>query len=300
MAIAMVVLAALAGAGCGAGGGSAGSGPAIVVTTNILGDVVRQLVGDDATVEVVMPPGSSPHDFAPSARQVADMRDADVLVVNGLGFEAGLDDTIAAAAQDGADVIRVASLAPRLLDLDAGGHRATDPHVFTDPARMAEATGRLAGELGRRVEGLDSAAYRRRSVGYVSRLRALDAEVEAILRPIPPTRRVLVTNHEVLGYFADRYGFRVLGTVIPSLSTASEPSAAALAHLADAIDAAGVPAIFAETSSPRRLAQALAGEGTSVQVVQLFGESLGRAHSGAVTYVEMVRTNARRIAAALA
>jgi zinc/manganese transport system substrate-binding protein len=296
----MLAILALLGTGCGAGSSAKGSGASIVVTSNILGDVVRHLVGDAATVEVIMPPGANPHDFAPSARQVADMRDADVLVVNGLGFEAGLGDTIEAAEQDGVPVVYVASLAPHLLELDDGGHRATDPHVFADPARMAEATRLLIGELVRRVDGLDTAAFRHRSLDYVVQLQALDTEVEQLLQPIPSERRVLVTNHEVLGYFADRYGFRVLGTVIPSLSTASEPSAAALDQLADAIAAARVPAIFADTSSPRRLAAALAGEGTSVRVVELFGESLGRAGSGGATYIEMVRTNARRIAAALA
>ncbi len=111
---------------------------------------------------------------------------------------------------------------------------------------------------------------------------------------------MLVTNHEVFGYFADRYGFEVLGTVIPSLSTLSEPSAQELADLADAVAAAGVPAVFAEASSPTALAEALAAEGTDVAVVELFSESLAGPGSGAATYVEMVRTNAQRIAAALA
>ena len=271
-----------------------------MVTTNILGDIVRNLVGEDATVEVVMPPGANPHEFALSARQAADMRDAEVLVMNGFGFEARLDDTIEAAEEDGVDVIRVAALAPRLLELDEGDeHGTTDPHFFTDPARVAEATRVLIGELGRRVDDLDTEAFRQRSLAYLVQLRALDAEVEQILEPIPAERRVLVTNHEVLGYFADRYGFRVLGAVIPSLSTAAEPGAAELSDLAAGIATAKVPAIFAETSSPSRLADALAGEGTDVQVVELFGESLGPAGSGGATYIELVRTNAERIAAAL-
>ncbi len=292
----MVAAVLLAAAGCGDdGSGGSADGPSVVVTTSILGDVVRHLVGDDVRVEVLMPPNASPHEFAASARQAASMREADVLVVNGLGFEAGLDDAISAAADDGARVVAVAELAPDLRTLDG----AEDPHVFTDPARMAVATERLADELADLVTGLDTPAYRARADAYVADLERLDADVERILSVVPADLRVLVTNHDVFGYFAERYGFEVLGTVIPSLSTLAEPSAQELADLAAAIAEAHVPAVFAETSSPTRLAEALAAEGTTVEVVELFSEALGEAGSGADTYLGMVRTNAERIAAAL-
>jgi zinc/manganese transport system substrate-binding protein len=157
----------------------------------------------------------------------------------------------------------------------------------------------LAQRLQRRVPTLDTPAARTRADAYVARLHALDADVAEVLAPIPAPRRTLVTNHDALGYFADRYGFTILGTVIPSLSTLAEPSASGLADLAGAIARAQVPAVFAETSSPRRLADALAAEGHHVQVVQLYVESLGPAGSGAATYEQMVRTNAARIVAAL-
>ncbi len=162
-------------AGCGDDDtdGSAGRGAAIVVTTNILGDVVGELVGDDVEVEVLMPPNANPHDFAASARQAADMRVSDVLVVNGLGFEAGLEDAIDAAEDDGATVVAVAELAPGHLTLgeEAYGHdeegehahEGEDPHVFTDPARMAVAVDALADALAREADGLESAAFRARA-----------------------------------------------------------------------------------------------------------------------------------------
>jgi zinc/manganese transport system substrate-binding protein len=304
-AVALAVVLGLVAAGCGSGGGGASSSSSadIVVTSNILGDVVRHLVANDAKVDVVMPPNADPHDFSASARQAADMRTAKVLVINGLGFEAGLKDTIDAARSDGAHVIEVAKLAPNLRQIvEAGennGKPVTDPHVFTDPARFAVAVAGLADQLEHQVGALDTARFRARARAYVAQLHTLDADVERILAPIPPARRILVTNHDALGYFADRYSFRVLGTIIPSLSTLAEPSAADLADLAGAIDKAGVPAIFADTSSPARLADALAGEGHHVEVVALFVESLGAAGSGAATYQEMVRTNAERIVAAL-
>jgi zinc/manganese transport system substrate-binding protein len=306
----VLLVATVAAAGCSDDGGGSDGAP-IVVTTNILGDIVEHLVGGDVEVDVVMPPNASPHDFAPSAQQAAAMRAADVLVVNGLGFEEGLTDTIEAAAADGVDLIAVAELAPGHLvageeahdhedDQEAGfSHDGEDPHVFTDPRRMQQAVTLLGEQLATRVTGLDTDAFRARVADYTADLGALDAEIEAMVAELAPERRVLVTNHEVLGYFADRYGFEVLGTIIPSLSTGAEPSASDLADLADEIAAAGVPAIFAETSSPARLAEALAAEGTDVEVVELYGESLGEDGSEADTYIGMVRTNATRIVEAL-
>ncbi|HJR24653.1 MAG TPA: metal ABC transporter substrate-binding protein [Acidimicrobiales bacterium] len=289
----LAVLGVAAGAAaCGDDDTGGADAAPIVVTSSIAGDVVRNLVGGDVAIEVLMPPNADPHDFAPSARQASHLRDADVVVVNGLGFEAGLDDAIDAAGDDGAAVVALAELAPDLL--------GDDPHVFTDPARMAVATAALAEELADTVEGLDTPAYRERATAYVEDLEALDAEVEQVLASIPAERRVLVTNHDVFGYFAERYGFEVLGSIIPGGDTLAEPSADELADLAAAIDAAGVPAIFAESSAPTRLADALAGEGADVEVVELYTESLGEPGSGADTYVELVRTNAQRIAAALA
>ena len=284
--------------------------PTVVVTTNILGDVVTHLVGDLATVEVVMPPNADPHDFAPSARQAEAMRTADLLVVNGGGFEAGLADTIDAAEADGATVIR-ATDAVELRPF--GDHAAAedpdehageedgegDPHVFTSPAAMVDIASAVADRLVEEVPALDTAAFRTQVDGYLAELEALDAEVEALLADIPTERRLLVTNHDVFGYFADRYDFEVLGAVVPGGSTLAEPSSRELSDLATLIDEAGVPAIFADTSSPSRLADALAGEGTDVEVVELFSESLGEPGSGGDTYVDMVRTNAERIAAAL-
>jgi zinc/manganese transport system substrate-binding protein len=290
--LATVVAAGLLAAGCGAAGPTgAGGAPTIVVTTNILGDVVRHLVGDAAHVEVLMPPNADPHDFQASARQVAAMRGAEVLVVNGGGFEAGLDDTIAAARHDGVTTLTALDHVDRL------DH---DPHFFSDPAQMASVAAALAPELGREVPGLDTAPYRQRAAGYVAALRRLDRDVAATLAPVPAAHRKLVTNHDVFGYFARRYGFEVVGAVIPSFTTGAQASPGDLADLAATVRKAGVPAVFADTSAPAKLADALAGEvGGHVKVVELYSESLGPPGSPGATYDGMMRTNADRIAAAL-
>jgi zinc/manganese transport system substrate-binding protein len=296
---AAVGLALVAGLGaCGGGDSEADGRPRIVVTTSILGDVVSSMVGDAAEVEVLMPPGADPHDFAPSAKQAAALREADVVVQNGLGFEVGLVDTVAAAEDDGVTVL-TASDAIEPLTLADGGDGELDPHFFTDPTRMRTAAAYLVGQLSEHLDGIDTVAVQERADAYLAELDALDTEVAGLVSGIPAAQRTLVTNHEVFGYFADRYGFTVLGAVIPGGSTLAEPSAADLADLAAQIDAAGVPAIFAETSSPTNLADALAAEGTDVEVVELYSEALGPAGSDGATYLEMVRANAARIVAAL-
>jgi zinc/manganese transport system substrate-binding protein len=268
-----------------------------VVTTNVLGDVVADLVGDQADVEVIMPPGAAPHEFQASPRQVASMREADALVSNGAGFEEGLGDPIDAAEEDGVPTFAAID-AVDTLQLEGGG--GTDPHFFTDPARMATAAQAIGDFLVDEVPALDTPAFARQVRATVDELHALDAEVERTLSAVPAGRRTLVTNHEVFGYFADRYGFDVVGAVIPAGTTQAEPSAEQLAELADTIEERGVPAIFVETSSPTRLADALAEEVGDVDVVELFSESLGDEGSGGETYAAMMRTNATRIADALA
>lgn len=305
--IAWLAAPALVLAACGdddAAGGDAA--PSIIVTTNVLGDVVSEMVGDHADVTTVMPVGANPHDFQPSAQQVRAITTADALVLNGGGFEEGLLDAVDAARDDGVPTFEALSAVE---PIDFAGHDDAedghddgnaDPHFFTDPARMVDAVEGIAGFIAEQVPDLDTEAFRTDVSNYVAELEALDAEVEAILQPVPPARRVLVTNHEVFGYFADRYGFEVVGTVVPGGSTSEGASAGDIAELAEIIESEGVSAIFAETSSPARLAETLAAEvGGQVVIVELFTESLGRADSEGATYLDMIRADAIRIADAL-
>jgi zinc/manganese transport system substrate-binding protein len=284
--------------GCGQGSTGGGGGrPTVVATTSVLGDVVRQLTGDLADIEVVVPAGADPHELQPSARQAAALRETHLVVANGAGLEAGFTDTLDAARDDGATVFEAID---HVDTLDDGAGDGVDPHFFTDPARMADAAEALADVLAAEVPALDDEALRDRAAAYVAELRELDAEVEAVLAAVPPERRTLVTTHDVLGYFADRYGFELVGAVVPSPTTQGEASAGALDELAATIAAQGVPAVFADTSSPTDLVDALADQAGDVAVVELHSESLGEPGSAADTYAGMVRTNAERIAEALA
>ena len=295
------------------GGGGATSRPTVVVTSSVLGDIVENLVGDQAEVVTVMPAGADPHDFQASAQQANQIREADALIVNGAGFEAGLLDVVESAEGDGVATFEAISAVDRIefgesAQDDADDHEeedehgdGADPHFFLDPVRTVAAAEGIGDFLSETVEGIDADALERSVTAYVEELEALHDEVEAALAGIDDDRRVLVTNHDAFGDFADRYDFEIVGTVIPSGSTAAGADAGDLARLADLIRDEGVPAIFADTSAGGGLAQTLASEvGADVAVVELFTESLGQDGSGGETYVEMVRANAQSIVAALA
>lgn len=184
-------------------------------------------------------------------------------------------------------------------DEDGHAHEegSCDPHVWMDPLRVATAVGLIADELTALDPTVDWTANARL---YADALRTLDAEVIAMLEVVPEDRRKIATNHEAFGYFADRYGFEVVGVVFPGGSTLAAPSSAELAELVEIVTEENIDVIFGETVEPSALAEAVAAEvGGDVQVVELFTESLGIAGSGAETYVGMVRTNATLIAEAL-
>ena len=267
-----------------------------MVTTNILGDVVENLVGEAAVVEVVMPPNADPHDFAASAQQAAAMREADALVVNGLGFEEGLVDTIEAAADDGVPVITATDAIDPIPFGDGD-----DPHLFTDPARMRAAAALIA-DAARRGDPRPRHG-RRRGQGDAPTSTRSTPSTRRSRTSWPPSRRTIACWSPTTTCSATSptaTTSRCVGAVIPGGSTLAEPSAAELADLVREIDEREVPAVFAETSSPTRLAEALAGEGADVAVVELYSESLGEPGSPGGTYLGMVRTNAERIVAALA
>ena len=139
-----------------------------------------------------------------------------------------------------------------------------------------------------------------RAEAYAATLTELDAEIQDILAPIPHENRVLITNHDSLGYFADRYEFEVIGVVIPGGSTLADPSSAELAALVEEIVEEGVKVIFAETIDSTALAEAVAAEaGTDVAVVTLHTGSLGEPGTETDNIVGMLRSNALRIAEAL-
>ncbi|GAA2241280.1 zinc ABC transporter substrate-binding protein AztC [Streptomyces amakusaensis] len=284
----------LALAGCAPGGEDR---PSVVVTTNILGDITREIAGDEAEVTVLMRPGADPHSFGVSAQDAARIERADLVVHNGLGLEENVLRHVDAAREAGVPVLAVGEAVDPIdyrSDATAG---QPDPHFWTDPHRVRKAAGLIADRIAEHADGVDTAAIRANADGYDRELADLAHWMGETFDAIPADRRALVTNHHVFGYLAQRYGFRVVGAVIPSGTTLASPSASDLKSLATAVEKAGVRAVFADSSQPDRLARVLKSEsGVDVEIVPLFSESLTDARGGAPTYLAMMRANTTAIA----
>ncbi|HET8975355.1 MAG TPA: metal ABC transporter substrate-binding protein [Solirubrobacterales bacterium] len=285
-ALTLTLAVPLALAACGSDGGSEGP-PTVTATTGILADITAQVAGPDADVEQLIPEGSSPHDFQLSAKDRAAVEDSMLLVSNGEGLEAGIPiDEIDVERFELTD--HVQDLLPLEDDGDA------DPHVWMDPARVAAALPALADALAE-ADPDHAAGYRRRAKDYAAELTALDAEMAAELGAVPPANRELVTSHDALGYFADRYGFEVVATPFPASGAEAEASAGRIAEVEDAISATGVPTVFAEAEDDPEVLELIAGE-TGVAIEPgLLVESPGPAGD----YVGMLRSDAALIAAGL-
>lgn len=282
--------------GCSAAGDDR---PLVIVSTNILGDVVEELVGDEAEVVTLMKPNADPHSFEISAQEAARLRSADLVVSNGLGLEEGLQQHLDAASAEDVQTF-VAGDVIDVLDYSEGDAEGSpDSHFWTDPARVIAVVDALEPVLAE-LDGADADGIAERTAAYRGELEALDSEMTAAFAAIPDERRALVTNHHVFGYLADRFDFEVVGAVIPGGTTLAAPSASDLADLVDAVEETGVPTIFAESSSPDRLVQALASEADiRVDVVELFTESLTEPEGGAPDYLTMMRVNTQRITSGL-
>ncbi|MBF4549977.1 MULTISPECIES: zinc ABC transporter substrate-binding protein AztC [unclassified Pseudoclavibacter] len=274
--------------------------PEIVVTTNILGDVVTELVGDQARVVTLMKPGADPHSFSLTAQEAASIENADFVVSNGLGLEEGVAQHLEQVDAAGIPHFVASDAFEPLSYTEGDAEGMDDPHFWTDPARMSAVVDALGTRLATDLDGFDAAALDASVAAYESELDELDEWMQGEFDTIPSESKSLVTNHHVFGYLAERFGFTVVGTVIPGGTTLAAPSAADFAELSADITAARVPTIFADSSSPDDLARALAEEaGIDVRVEQLFTESLTPAGGGAETYLEMMRANTERITTGL-
>ncbi|MGX5210942.1 zinc ABC transporter substrate-binding protein AztC [Streptomyces violaceus] len=290
-------LLTLALAGAGTGCASSDDRPRVVVTTNILGDITKEIVGDEADVTVLMKPNADPHSFGLSAVQAAELERADLVVFNGLGLEENVLRHVESARESGVATFEAGKAAdPLTFQAQDGGPEEEagqpDPHFWTDPDRMRKAAGLIADQVVEHVDGVDENAIRDNADRYDGQLADLTAWMEKSLGSIPEQRRALVTNHHVFGYLAERFGFRVVGAVIPSGTTLASPSSSDLRSLTEAMRKAGVRTVFADSSQPKRLAEVLRTElGNRTRVVDLYSESLTEKGKGAGTYLQMMRAN---------
>lgn len=306
-----VLVMALVASACGAPGApTTDAGLSIVVTTSVLGDLVQRVTADvaDVDVEVLMGPGQDPHSFGLSAAQAARIQGADLIVINGLGLEEGLLDVIDAAQGDGVTVFEVATAVEPLersvphdrTNVSDGGETGSlDPHVWLDPLRMREAVS-ILGELLSTIDPDRAAIWSERTDAVESDLLALHEQLLGIVAELPPEKRILISNHEALGAFADRYGFEIVATVIPSASTTADPGVRDLERLVAQIEEHNVSAVFAETTARGDVLESVVADlGRPVEIVELYTGALGPEGSAAETYSSMMLTNARLIVESL-
>jgi len=280
----LVAGALLFAAGCGGAGPSASAPGAVkvVATTTILGDLARTVGGRDSDVHQLLQPNSDPHDYEPRPHDVTAVADAQLVLTNGDGLDAWIGKVLDAAGGE-RRVLDLGSRVPVTRD-GAGGGR--DPHWWHDVRNVEAAVVAIRDALTRAWPGA-RARYARRARAYLRRLRALDGAIADCVATIPPARRVLVTDHDAFGYFAGRYGIRIVGTVIPSLTTQAQPSAGDLAQLARTVRRERVETIFSERSVNGKLARAIAGETGARVDASLYGDTLGPAGSAGATYLAM-------------
>lgn len=331
--IALTVMTALFLTSCGPAPRSGDGGLKVLASTSFLADIAQNVAGDRVTVESLLPIGADPHAYQPTPSDAAKIADSNVLILNGLEYEHFIETLIENAGGERLIIVATEGLVPREMRHDdhdhadeeehaeeedhageeehaegedhAGeaesgeghGHEAGDPHMWLDPVLVIRYVENIRdGLIQADPEGAE--AYRSNAAAYIERLKELDAWIAEQASVVPPERRLLVTNHDVFGYFAERYSFKVVDTILVSFSTGASPSAQEIAATIEAIRSSGAPAIFLGEVENAALANQIAAE-TGVKVVDdLHLESLTDG-APAPTYIEMMKYNVLKIVEAL-
>jgi ABC-type Zn uptake system ZnuABC Zn-binding protein ZnuA len=271
----------------------------VLAVETFLADIAQNVAGDRLTVAALMPIGIDPHSFEPTPQDVASVTESDILIVNGAGFEAFLSKLLQNAGGQHRVIEAAAGLAPRTPQgEEISQEHEGDPHFWLDPRSVIKYVENIRDGLSQ-ADPEGASIYAANARAYIAQLEELDTWITQQVQQVPEERRLLVTNHESLGYFADRYGFKIIGTIVPSISPTAAPSAKQLAELIDHIKATGAPAIFLETGTNPQLAQQVAAE-THVKVVTgLYSHSISPPGGPAPTYIDMMKYNTAAIVEAL-
>ncbi len=288
---------------CGSPSQTGQDGLHVLATTTFLADITRNVVGDRAQVDSLLPVGADPHAYQVTPTDVAKVSESDVLIQNGIEYEHFIETILENA--DGERIIVTATdgLTPHTSEdhadeaTDEHGHAAGDPHMWLDPNLVVTYVENIRdGMIQADPEG--EATYRANAEAYIAQLNELDAWITSQVETIPAERRLLVTNHESLGYFAERYGFTIVETILTSFSSDASASAQEIAAAVDAIKASGAPAIFLGDVESDTFANQIASETGAKVVADLHLESLTDG-APAATYIEMMKYNVSLIVEAL-
>ena len=297
----LVLALLLAACGAPASPVAAPGAPKVLAVETFLADIAQNVAGDRLRVAALIPIGVDPHSFEPTPADIRVVAESQVIIANGAGFESFLAKLLQNAGGQQMMIEASSGLTSRqpgpgeLLDADHGG---ADPHFWLDPINVIKYVENIRDGLSR-ADPAGRETYAANTAAYIAKLRELDAWITSQVQQIPAERRLLVTNHESFGYFADRYGFRIVGTVIPSVSTGASPSAQQLAQLVERLRTTHAPAVFLETGANPQLAHQLAQETGIAVVTDLYTHSVTEPGGAAPTYIEMMRRNTQKIFEAL-
>jgi ABC-type Zn uptake system ZnuABC Zn-binding protein ZnuA len=259
-----------------------------VATTTQVADLVRNVGGPRVSVDGILRPNSDPHEYEPRPSDAASLVHADLVFRSGGDLDKWLDQIIDNAGGNARQVTLIDSVHT------IEGDGETDPHWWQNPRNTILAVGAIRDALVK-ADRAGKQGYDRRAAAYVKRLRILDAGIARCIDRVPPGKRKIVTTHDALGYFADRYGVKVIGAVIPSLSTQAQASARDVDKLVNQIRGEGVEAIFPEASVTQKLEQAISREAGAKVGGKLYADTLGPEGSGAATYLAAMRHNASEL-----
>jgi ABC-type Zn uptake system ZnuABC Zn-binding protein ZnuA/ABC-type Mn2+/Zn2+ transport system permease subunit len=278
--------------GCGASGGSDGDKLAVVATTTQVADFARNVGGEAADVHQILEPNTDPHEYEPRPDDVTATADAQLIFVSGDELDAWMADVVTESGTDGRVVDLGAHLSVKLAGESRGPEASEyDAHWWHDPVN-AKAAVREIRDAMIAADQSKRATFERNASAYLRELRALDAGISECLAAVPAAQRKLVTDHDAFNYFANRYGIRVVGAVIPSQTTEAQASAGEVSELAEEIRAQGVRAIFPESSINPDVAKALAKQTGTISDLTLYGDTLGPPGSSGATYLTMEQANA--------
>ncbi len=287
--------------GCGGSGPATNSKPMVVATTGIVGDIVAHVAGSYVQIESLMGAGVDPHLYKASESDVRRLSEARIVFYNGLHLEGKMGDILVKMART-KPVVALAEAIPESERREPPEfHGQYDPHVWFDVSLFSTGIDVVASELSTLLPA-HAEEFRSNALAYRTELAKLDSWVKASIASIPAGNRVLVTAHDAFGYFGRRYAIEVIG--IQGISTVTEAGLGDVQRVVDLVVNRKIPAIFIESSVPRRSIEAVRAacreRGHDVAIGgELYSDSLGARGAPAGTYAGMVRANVVTIVSAL-
>lgn len=259
-----------------------------IATTSIIADVVKNVADNAVDLVVLVGPNGDAHEYEPTPADSVNIAKADIIFENGLHLEHWLHKLYEASGSKAKRIVVSRGVPLRIF---ADNPQEVDPHAWQDVTNVMLYTQNVCKALGE-IDRAHKELYETNAAIFIQKLRGLDAWVRLQVAAIPAHKRKLVTNHDALGYFAGRYGFQIIGAVIPSATTeAADPSAKQTAELLNIIRANKVRAIFSENMANPKLADTLAREAGVEIGPPLFTDALGPTGSEGDTYIKMIKHN---------